>query len=549
MPTRPLTLEQFFERARAAHGNRYGYDLVALRGSKTKVEIICHVHGSFFQQPAVHMRGQGCPHCYEDELERRRQEKEAKRQPPKPRGNPFAGKSQEEMVDIAARRKQTTRERYGVDNPSQMEAVKQKKRETSFSNFGVDNPMRSEEVKEKLRESFIVAYGVSNPMKMPSLVKRVQASRKLDGTQLSETLLRNSYQRLLQAIPSELEVRFSESDYVGMHRDEKWIRYPFRCCECGHEFERTLQSLACAVCPRCKPPSWVASAETQIREFIASLGIGTEGSVRDRIPPYELDIVIEPSGLAIEYNGLYWHAEISQGKTRSYHVNKLNMAAKAGLRLVSIFEDEWLQKREIVQNRLRYILGKAPRGPSARQCTLTSIGAPAARIFLEANHIQGGSAGLGSVRYGAFDGDRLVAAMTFCRPRIALGGSGGADYELLRFATDGSVHAGLASRMFKRFLTDYQPNSVVSYADLRWSDGGLYRRLGFDLVGRTEPGYWYTKDYVSRNHRYRFTKQVIVEKLGGDPALSEWQNMKAMGYDRIWDCGSLKFIWTRPDSL
>ena len=60
----------------------------------------------------------------------------------------------------------------------------------------------------------------------------------------------------------------------------------------------------------------------------------------------------------------------------------------------------------------------------------------------------------------------------------------------------------------------------------------------------TSPNYWYTKDHKSRNHRFKFTKQKVI-KMGGDPNLTEWQNMQNFGYDRIWDCGSSKWVWSR----
>jgi hypothetical protein len=50
---------------------------------------------------------------------------------------------------------------------------------------------------------------------------------------------------------------------------------------------------------------------------------------------------------------------------------------------------------------------------------------------------------------------------------------------------------------------------------------------------------------MRRLHRYNFTKYKII-KMGGYPDKSEWENMKIMGYDRIWDCGHLKYEMNIP---
>lgn len=64
---RPLNLksvEAFIEDARKVHGDKYDYSKVIYDGNKNNVEIICPVHGSFFQSPNSHVsQGQGCPHC------------------------------------------------------------------------------------------------------------------------------------------------------------------------------------------------------------------------------------------------------------------------------------------------------------------------------------------------------------------------------------------------------------------------------------------------------------------------------------------------------
>lgn len=60
-----LTTLEFIERAIQVHGSTYDYSLTEYVNADAKVEIVCLVHGSFFQRPADHTRGSGCALCHE----------------------------------------------------------------------------------------------------------------------------------------------------------------------------------------------------------------------------------------------------------------------------------------------------------------------------------------------------------------------------------------------------------------------------------------------------------------------------------------------------
>ena len=60
------TTDEFIERARKIHINKYDYSKVEYINSKTKVCIICPEHGEFWQTPDKHLYGQGCPICGND---------------------------------------------------------------------------------------------------------------------------------------------------------------------------------------------------------------------------------------------------------------------------------------------------------------------------------------------------------------------------------------------------------------------------------------------------------------------------------------------------
>jgi len=59
-----LATEEFIERAKNVHGDKYDYSLVEYIGSKIKIKIICPEHGVFEQVPSFHLTGGNCKKCY-----------------------------------------------------------------------------------------------------------------------------------------------------------------------------------------------------------------------------------------------------------------------------------------------------------------------------------------------------------------------------------------------------------------------------------------------------------------------------------------------------
>lgn len=61
--SRRKTNEEFIKECEQIHMNRYSYESVNYVNNKTKVKIICDIHGIFEQTPQCHLKGQGCPYC------------------------------------------------------------------------------------------------------------------------------------------------------------------------------------------------------------------------------------------------------------------------------------------------------------------------------------------------------------------------------------------------------------------------------------------------------------------------------------------------------
>ena len=284
-----------------------------------------------------------------------------------------------------------------------------------------------------------------------------------------------------------------------------------------------------------------SKAELEIFDFVKNYFDDAISGDRKLIYPFELDIVIPSKKIAIEYNGLYYHSE-SMGKDRNYHLNKLQMCNEIGYKLITIFEDEWINKQNIVLNRLKYILGVSDSSViHARKCIIKEIDAKAKNEFLNRVHIQG--ADRSKVKLGAFFEDQLVSVMTFSKGSIAKGSKFKVGvYELNRFCSDSDYQiTGIANRFISYFKKNYEVYEIFTYGDKRWSDGNLYKQLGFEFVHDSAPNYWYVEG-INRIHRFNFRKSELKTKLKYfNPDMTEWENMQINGFDRIWDCGNVRW--------
>lgn len=286
-----------------------------------------------------------------------------------------------------------------------------------------------------------------------------------------------------------------------------------------------------------------SAPEQELVSFIESLGVTVKTGDRKILHPLEIDIFLPEYNIAIEYNGLIWHSEFFAKKNMRYHLNKTQKCEEKGIRMIHIFEDEWMYKRDIVKSKLKNILGKTEQKVYARNCEVKPIKYYIKNEFLEKYHIQGQDRS--AVHLGVFHDSELVSVMTFSKPRILMGYKNTEEgmYELSRYASSISVVGG-ASKLLKYFITNYSPSKIITFADRRWTTllgDSMYDKIGFIKTNVNRPNYWYIVNGRERKHRYTFNKAVIINKLGGDPNLTEVQNMINMGYDRIWDCGTIKY--------
>ena len=312
---------------------------------------------------------------------------------------------------------------------------------------------------------------------------------------------------------------------------------PVRCLKCKNIYYNRWYniSLGYGRCPNCYPRN-ISKSESKLKLFIKSLNLEIIENSRDIINPLELDIYIPSKNIAIEFDGLYWHSD-KFNKDKNYHLNKTEECEKNGIKLIHIFEDEWVLKQEIVKSRIKQILSlNNSIRIHARKCQIKKISPEIKNEFLNKFHIQGGDNSV--IKLGAFYNDELVSIMTFSHGSISKGSKNIKNvWELNRFCSNSNYHIpGIASKLLTYFKRNYDWKEIFSYADRRWSNGNVYKQIGFELDSITKPNYWYIKG-MEKVHRFGLRKKYNEPK-----DIPEWVLRAKEGYHRIWDCGHLKFI-------
>jgi hypothetical protein len=413
--------------------------------------------------------------------------------------------------------------KYGVKNTGALPAVRAKAAETMQEKFGGHN--WSEGNRDARDATCLERYGNVNVGKTEfARDKAKQTNQALYGrdhvnqTHLSDLVIRNlkdrdwMYDQHITKKKSLRQVAFE----LGFGNDMTTVMRHLH----SHNITTVHHSSS--------------FGENQLAEFVERLGVTIERNNRTLISPKELDIYIPSHDLAIEYCGVYWHSE-GMGKGRNYHKQKYEACAQQGIRLLTIFDSEWETDRSIVEAKLIAILGLATERVYARMCSIIEISHSQKKEFLNKHHIQG--TGPGSITYGLeYEGD-VVAVMTFISTQK--------EVILNRYATSINVVGGF-SKLLKQFQRNHEWSRLVSFADQRWSNGEVYARTGWTLEHTTHPEYMYIIGNQPQ-HKFAFRRRALEKKLANfDPQLSEWENMKAHGYDRIWDCGKLRFVLTNP---
>ena len=468
----------------------------------------------------------------------------------------------------------------GVKNPSQSDKIQEQKKERYFKIHGVSCPLKNEIVKEKGKQTKKERYDneyYTNRDKAKQTNKDRNGDEyynnkeKAEETCLINLGVRHSQQnsivkeKTIQTNLIKLGVKCSfqskdvikkinitkNKNFLKKYKEYNIIKIKdylltVKCDKCNKNFIILKDlfynriKLDTTMCLNCNPICGDSDTQIEIYNFIKENYSG-EIISNDKtiLKPKELDIYLPELKLAFEYNGLWCHDE--RYRPKNYHLNKSDGCEKKGIQLIHIWGDDWSYKKDIIKSMILNKLNKNLNKIYARKCEIKKLDSKTSKDFLNNNHIQGF---VGSpIRLGLYYNDELVSLMTFGKKRLFMKQKSSEEdvYELLRFCNklNTSVIGG-ASRLFQYFIKNYNPKIINTYADRSYSNGNLYKQLGFTFIHKTEPNYYYVIDGI-RKHRFGFRKDVLV-KQGFDSNKTEHEIMLERKIYRIFNAGNLKYI-------
>jgi len=478
---RRLTTEEWVQKAHTIHGNKYTYLNAEYVNSSTQITITCKAHGDFKQRPTDHVAGRGCPSC--------------------------SGVKRWTTKQFITRAKAIHGDAY------------------SYAKSQYTGVYNNTTITCKLHGDFQQSPGnhVNKKAGCPVCAK---LTRDRKQTKTTEQFIAQSIKKHKNTYD------YTQTKYVHSHQKVK-----IGCVSHG-VFEQApgdhLYGTGCPVCAVNKR-NCTSVGEQQVAAFVEALGAQIIRNDRTVLSPQELDIYIPAHNLAIEYCGLYWHSE-QLGKNKHYHKGKHDKCKQQGIQLLTIFEDEWANKRSQVERKLKSLLHVDVAATYARNCSVRVVDGNAKRTFFDDHHIQGN--GPGSINLGLYHHDNLVACMSFIVQKDK--------HYLNRYASSTRVVGGF-SKLLKHFQRTTQWTQIVSFADQRWSNGNLYTSTGWVLDKTIPPDYSYTPQGSNhRAHKFNYRRKYLPTLLTSFvPELSEWENCKANNVLRIWDCGKLRFVLNR----
>ena len=366
--------------------------------------------------------------------------------------------------------------------------------------YGVDNVFRSSLIKKQIQETCLLKYGTKTFGESEEFRKR-RGYTELGYSVLKDKDSLEEYLLSLEKKPTIYELAAT----LG-------CKYGFLCRELKkwdlHNYV-DYQTFA-------------SHYEADIQKWLELNHIPFIEKDRDILDGREIDIYIPSKKIGIEFNGTYWHSD--KYVEKDYHYKKSLLAEQKGIRLIHIYENEWLDKNK--QNKifslLRIALGILNTRIYARECVIKTITNQEAKPFNDANHLQGHRNA--KVTYGLFYQGELVQLMSF-------GYNKKYEWEIIRGCpASNNIVVGGVSKLFCHFIKDYNPKEVFSYCDFNKFDGTGYEAIGMKMIGYTGPD-----------------KNYIINGLVFHRSPTKYKEYKEAADALLWGAGSKKYLWEKKD--
>lgn len=533
------TLEQFVDEANKKHGGKYDYSKAIYLGAKSKLEIICPEHGSFFQTPTAHLRPCGCPACGMNKIKTDRWGEHNKDAPHK-----FVRKAKlkhGDKYDYSKVAWSGTKTKVEIICPQHGSFMQTPEKHICGNGCPVCGKTKSVDLRKSNTAEFIEKartihgdkydYSPSVYVENEAPVEIIcpehgsfwqRASNHLQGKGCLKCSNNEPMNREEFVQRANIE-HGNKYDYSTVQYKGAKSKINVICKEHGPFKQQASAHLSGQGCPKCAVK--ISKGENELYEYVKLFAPDAVQGDRSQLDGKEIDIFIPSLKVGIEFNGLIWHST-KFGKTRTYHQDKTDLAASKGIRLIHIWEDEWRNKRAWCEAFISRLCGGSSRKVFARKCTIVKVESDIAKPFEDQNHLQGFR---GGQHVAMYHGDELVAIATH-------GMNQKGEYELLRWCVKLGVSVvGGFSKIMKHL-----PQGIISFCDTAKHNAAGYLASGWKIHSETVLMYYYTNG-VERVSRQRFQKHKLM-RMPGASGGTEKELAASLGYFQLGALKQLKLV-------
>lgn len=281
----------------------------------------------------------------------------------------------------------------------------------------------------------------------------------------------------------------------------------------GHEYYSLIYNRAInkAGCPKCVYLNYpVTSIEKRIEEVF---GIKKFDEIIFEDVKFRPDFQFTDK-LYLNVDGLYWHSVPRKEKFHHFVLREVFEAHQ--MRILQFYEDEILNKMDIVASIIKAAWGKISIKISARNCEILEYDSDFVTKFYAKNHLIGPISR--KINLGLAYKNECVSMIS-----VSL-----TDQNLMidRFCckNDLIVRGGF-QRLLTHLIRKFKPKKVISFCDLRYATGKSYEQFGF-VKNSVELGWYWTKG-IERYNWHQFSNETKAEEKG---------------YFKIYDAGKAKYV-------
>lgn len=413
-------------------------------------------------------------------------------------------------------------EKYGDENYNNQE----KRSATNIEKYGVDNQFKRTDMMDTIRQENQQKYGSKN-----NIYKNLQTRINNKGS------LKNSYdEQIIKTRATVLEkygVDWASKADIVKDSIKESLKETFN------------DKYGCDnywASPEAKRSNGSKNSHANIK---------FENLLKDNNIDYEKEFLLENrwydfkvNNYLIEINPTATHNATwspwnkDMGLDKHYHADKTDLAIKNNYRCIHIWD--WDDQEKIINTLL-----KKKDNIGARACEIKLVDQDTAIKFINDNHFQGYTKA--EVLLGLYFNNELIQIMTFGKPRY----SKKYEWEIIRLCSVKNVIGG-SQKLFKYFIDNYNPKSIISYCDLSKFEGNVYTQLGFKKISRTIARHWYNiklKDHITDKLLFKRGFDNLLGKTFGyyGKGISNEKLMLEHGFVEVYDCGQATYIWNKKE--